>query len=103
MRLANGTYAGFITSALSTAVHEESITPAGAPQPTLPENDARPTPAGSPPTWSESRPELCDTIPWFRSLQGGCYQGDKRAFGFLIDGDSGKQSHLDHEIIITRV
>ncbi|EEH17663.2 hypothetical protein PABG_00226 [Paracoccidioides brasiliensis Pb03] len=60
-------------------------------------------PCGSPPAWASNRPELCDALPWFRSLQGGCYFLDGYCWGFLVDADSGSQAYLDDEIIITRI
>ncbi|KAI1921801.1 hypothetical protein LOZ12_002134 [Ophidiomyces ophidiicola] len=69
----------------------------------LEDNSLRPEPFGVPPAWAAHRPELCDSLPWFRSTQGGCYHLDGIAFGMLIDGDSGKRAYLDHEVVITRV
>lgn len=60
-------------------------------------------PFGLPPAWAVSRPELCDAIPWFRSTQGGCYFLNGTAYGVLIDGDGGKRTYLDDEVIITRM
>ncbi|GKZ42622.1 hypothetical protein AbraIFM66951_002313 [Aspergillus brasiliensis] len=58
---------------------------------------------GHPPAWAESRPELCDALPWFRSVQGGVYHNGNICWGFLIDADCGIRSYLDDEVVITRV
>lgn len=51
----------------------------------------------------QCRPELCDALPWFRSVQGGVYHSGNLCFGFLLDADCGIRSHIDDEVIITRV
>ncbi|KAJ9206360.1 hypothetical protein DTO027B5_717 [Paecilomyces variotii] len=58
---------------------------------------------GQPPAWAESRPDLCDALPWFRSLQGGIYYRDELCWGCLVDADSGVRSYIDEEILITRI
>ncbi|GLA64946.1 hypothetical protein AtubIFM54640_006680 [Aspergillus tubingensis] len=58
---------------------------------------------GHPPAWAENRPELCDALPWFRSVQGGVYHNGNICWGFLIDADCGIRSYLDDEVVITRV
>ncbi len=58
---------------------------------------------GAPPTWAESRPELCDALPWFRSFQGGCYYVAGYCWGFLLDADCGARPYMDDEVVITRV
>ncbi|GKZ28242.1 hypothetical protein AbraIFM66950_000054 [Aspergillus brasiliensis] len=58
---------------------------------------------GHPPAWADSRPELCDALPWFRSVQGGVYHNGNLCWGFLIDADCGIRSYLDDEVVITRV
>ncbi|OJJ48222.1 hypothetical protein ASPZODRAFT_140536 [Penicilliopsis zonata CBS 506.65] len=58
---------------------------------------------GEPPAWAESRPDLCDALPWFRAVQGGSYHKDGFCWGYLIDADSGIRSYIDDEIVITRV
>ncbi|PYH69162.1 hybrid D-mandelate dehydrogenase-like dehydrogenase/2OG-Fe(II) oxygenase [Aspergillus vadensis CBS 113365] len=49
------------------------------------------------------RPDLCDALPWFRSVQGGVYHNGNICWGFLIDADCGIRSYLDDEVVITRV
>ncbi|OXV11533.1 hypothetical protein Egran_00707, partial [Elaphomyces granulatus] len=58
---------------------------------------------GEPPAWAETRPELCDAIPWFRSLQGGIYYNAGLCWGVLIDADTGLRAYMDDEIVITRI
>ncbi|KAM5456260.1 hypothetical protein MaudCBS49596_001281 [Microsporum audouinii] len=60
-------------------------------------------PHGEPPAWAEDRVVLADALPWFHSVQGGCYYLDNICRGVLIDGDCGDRSHIDDEVVITRV
>ncbi|KAJ7769940.1 hypothetical protein B0H16DRAFT_1776905 [Mycena metata] len=41
---------------------------------------------GFPPVWSESRQEICETLPYFRSFHGGVYQNGGVAKGYLLGG-----------------
>ncbi|PGH20387.1 hypothetical protein AJ80_03655 [Polytolypa hystricis UAMH7299] len=59
--------------------------------------------SADPPAWALQRSDLCQTLPWFNSLQGGCYLIDDFCFGFLLDAHSGAGSYMDEEVIITRV
>ncbi|GKZ58573.1 hypothetical protein AnigIFM49718_004398 [Aspergillus niger] len=68
-------------------------------QPPLPDQETE----GHPPAWAQNRPELCDALPWFRSVQGGVYHNGNICWGFLIDADCGIRSYLDDEVVITRV
>ncbi|RAL16601.1 uncharacterized protein BO97DRAFT_420902 [Aspergillus homomorphus CBS 101889] len=79
----------------------------------LPEEDLDSTPGGQetglppvqgkPPAWAESRPELCDALPWFRSAQGGYYYNGSLCYGCLLDADSGIRAYVDDEVVITRI
>ncbi|KAK2868116.1 hypothetical protein FQN49_003146 [Arthroderma sp. PD_2] len=60
-------------------------------------------PHGEPQAWAEDRIVLGDALPWFHSVQGGCYHLDNICRGVLIDGDCGDRSYIDDEIVITRV
>ncbi|KAF8495854.1 hypothetical protein JB92DRAFT_2817986 [Gautieria morchelliformis] len=40
----------------------------------------------APPVWAETRQELCESLNYFRSYQGGVYSQKKRARGYLLDG-----------------
>lgn len=51
----------------------------------------------------QTRPELCDALPWFRSVQGGVYHSGGFCWGFLVDADCGIRSYIGEEVIITRV
>ncbi|KIY61732.1 hypothetical protein CYLTODRAFT_362443 [Cylindrobasidium torrendii FP15055 ss-10] len=37
-----------------------------------------------PPLWAESRQDVCETLPWFRSYQGGVYHSNRIAKGYLL-------------------
>ncbi|KAJ5947833.1 hypothetical protein N7466_000848 [Penicillium verhagenii] len=87
-----------------------TTTPANALSPaTTPANTNPPvtTPAfqfhGNPLAWAETRQSLCDSLEWYRSVQGSAYQKDGVCYGLLFDGDCGTRFHIDDEVIITRV
>ncbi|RJE26901.1 hypothetical protein PHISCL_00813 [Aspergillus sclerotialis] len=78
------------------------------PEATAPEipatvHDAQVIVHGAPPAWAETRPDLCDALPWFRAVQGGSYNRDGFCWGFLLDADCGDRSYIDDEIVITRI
>ncbi|KAJ5124416.1 uncharacterized protein N7515_008241 [Penicillium bovifimosum] len=58
---------------------------------------------GEPPAWAENRQQLCDAIPWFHCTQGAMYHHEGFCWGFLIDADGGARTHIDEEVVITRV
>ncbi|KAL1956755.1 hypothetical protein VTO42DRAFT_6808 [Malbranchea cinnamomea] len=64
---------------------------------------SRPPPVGDPPAWAETRTALCDTLGWYRSVQGGCYYSGGACYGFLLDADCGDRPYMDDEIVITRL
>ncbi|KDQ21698.1 hypothetical protein BOTBODRAFT_61333 [Botryobasidium botryosum FD-172 SS1] len=39
-----------------------------------------------PPIWAETRQEVCESLDYFRSYQGGVYQRNGQVFGYLLDG-----------------
>ncbi|KAJ3160403.1 hypothetical protein HDU86_000737 [Geranomyces michiganensis] len=49
---------------------------------------------GKPPVWCETRQELCEGLPYFRSFQSGLYKQDGLAKGYLIDGKGADNYHL---------
>ncbi|WVF67083.1 hypothetical protein IAT40_001828 [Kwoniella sp. CBS 6097] len=42
-------------------------------------------PTASPPVWAESRQELCEALPYYRSFQSGLYMHSRVAFGYLLE------------------
>ncbi|WVQ94541.1 hypothetical protein IAU59_001620 [Kwoniella sp. CBS 9459] len=42
-------------------------------------------PEVSPPVWAESRQELCEALPYYRSFQSGLYMHSRVAFGYLLE------------------
>ncbi|GAA6051981.1 hypothetical protein JCM3770_002995 [Rhodotorula araucariae] len=50
------------------------------------ERDLRITAAGKPPIWCQGRQELCESLEYFRSYQGGHYDTQERCLGYLLDG-----------------
>ncbi|KAL3478064.1 hypothetical protein BJX99DRAFT_256831 [Aspergillus californicus] len=58
---------------------------------------------GDPLVWANCRANLADALPWYNRHQGGVHYKDDLAWGFLVDADCGVRSHIDDEIIITRV
>ncbi|OCF32380.1 hypothetical protein I316_06050 [Kwoniella heveanensis BCC8398] len=44
-----------------------------------------PKPTVDPPVWAESRQELCEALPYYRSFQSGLYMHARVAFGYLLE------------------
>ncbi|WWC60152.1 uncharacterized protein I303_102716 [Kwoniella dejecticola CBS 10117] len=44
-----------------------------------------PPPKNRPPVWAESRQELCEALPYYRSFQSGIYMHGKIAYGYLLE------------------
>ncbi|OQE23857.1 hypothetical protein PENSTE_c008G01386 [Penicillium steckii] len=60
--------------------------------------------AGRPPAWAQTRQDLCETLPWFKTYQGGIYSSiEKGCLGLLLDESCGDRAYIDEEIIITHV
>ncbi|GEM06873.1 hypothetical protein Rt10032_c02g0890 [Rhodotorula toruloides] len=51
-----------------------------------PEQNLTLTKDGRPPIWCKGRQELCETLSYFRSYQGGHYDSQERCLGYLLDG-----------------
>ncbi|GAA5946972.1 hypothetical protein JCM3765_002096 [Sporobolomyces pararoseus] len=50
------------------------------------ERDLKIRPNGRPPVWAVGRQELCESLDYFKSYQGGHYDRAERCFGYLLDG-----------------
>ena len=66
------------------------------------ESGLKPQPQLAPPVWAESRQALCETLPYFKRPQGGCYQNDGHVYGFLFDGVGHCREYVDNDVIICR-
>ncbi|BGP14632.1 hypothetical protein JCM10213v2_002581 [Rhodosporidiobolus nylandii] len=44
------------------------------------------TKEGRPPVWAAGRQELCETLEYYKSYQGGHYDLQERCLGYLLDG-----------------
>ncbi|KAK0480609.1 hypothetical protein IW261DRAFT_1335221 [Armillaria novae-zelandiae] len=49
-----------------------------------------------PPIWARSRQEVCETLDWFRSYQGGVYFSQNEAKGYLLSAFSSKRDGWFH-------
>ncbi|KAK3722944.1 hypothetical protein LTR37_002089 [Vermiconidia calcicola] len=63
---------------------------------------SKPLPAGQPKVWADSRQALCETLPYFKKPQGGCYQNDGHVYGFLFDSVGHVREYMDENVIICR-
>ncbi|WVQ79028.1 hypothetical protein IAT38_001120 [Cryptococcus sp. DSM 104549] len=52
---------------------------------TSPPSPKGPKPLNRPPVWAESRQELCEALPYYRSFQSGLYMYGRVAFGYLLE------------------
>lgn len=64
--------------------------------------ESKPEPCGQPRVWAESRQALCETLPYFKKPQGGCYSNDGHVYGFLFDGVGHCREYLDENLILCR-
>ncbi|KAL7269623.1 hypothetical protein RUND412_007697 [Rhizina undulata] len=70
-------------------------------EPTMEAVQAKKPPCiGRPPAWSDFRHDLCETLPYFRGYQGGCYQHDGLIFGQLLDGFGAPRDYIGGRIIV---
>ncbi|GAA5892509.1 hypothetical protein JCM5296_006150 [Sporobolomyces johnsonii] len=51
-----------------------------------PERDLQIRANGKPPIWCMGRQELCESLEYFKSYQGGHYDFQERCLGYLLDG-----------------
>ncbi|KAF3940512.1 hypothetical protein ABW19_dt0206953 [Dactylella cylindrospora] len=61
----------------------------------------KPAAIGAPNVWCDTRQELCESLPTFRSYQGGCYASKGFGRGYLVDGHSSERDYMDASIIIS--
>ncbi|GAA5905246.1 uncharacterized protein JCM6883_006331 [Sporobolomyces salmoneus] len=52
----------------------------------VPERDVKIRANGRPPIWAVGRQELCESLSYFKSYQGGHYDRAERCHGYLLDG-----------------
>lgn len=50
----------------------------------------------------QTRPELCEALPWFRCWQGAGHTHGGHVFGMLLDEDRGERAYMDEHVTITR-
>jgi hypothetical protein len=62
----------------------------------------KPEPSGQPEVWADGRQELCETLHYFRSWQGGGYTHDGLAWGFMFDDNSHPRDYMDSNVVISR-
>ncbi|KAF3243314.1 hypothetical protein TWF128_010285 [Orbilia oligospora] len=61
----------------------------------------KPPAIGQPAVWCDTRQELCESLPSFRSYQGGCYASKGFGRGYLLDGHASERDYMDGSIIIS--
>ncbi|KAK6504338.1 hypothetical protein TWF506_002541 [Arthrobotrys conoides] len=81
----------------STTARKNSKVPQ-IPAATTPE---KPPAIGKPAVWCDTRQELCESLPAFRSYQGGCYASKGFGRGYLIDGHASERDYMDGSVIIS--
>ena len=82
--------------------------------------DKRPLPWGEPEVWAEvwfprrrisivkankeiqTRPELCEALPYFHCWQGAGHTHNGHVLAMLLDEDRGERAYMDEEIAIAR-
>ncbi|KAK6336185.1 hypothetical protein TWF696_001748 [Orbilia brochopaga] len=61
----------------------------------------KPPAIGKPDIWCDTRQELCEGLPSFRSYQSGCYANKGLTRGCLIDGHASERDYMDASIVIS--
>lgn len=51
----------------------------------------------TPPVWAKHRQEVCETVEWFRSYQGGVYFNKNYAHGYLLSAFSASRDIFHHQ------
>lgn len=62
----------------------------------------KPEAMGQPEVWADERQALNETLPYYRSTQGGCYQTGGVVYSFMLDKHSALRDFMDDEVIICR-
>ncbi|TFK54484.1 hypothetical protein OE88DRAFT_1625305 [Heliocybe sulcata] len=79
----------------------ETLGPSGAPSTPLLEpchvRRVRPPLPCKPPVWAKHRQEVCESVEWFRSYQGGVYYNRGGAHGYLLSAFSASRDLFHHE------
>ena len=56
-----------------------------------------------PPVTAQTRSDLCETLPYFRSWFGNLYQTEGHIYGFLLEKHSfSSRTYIDSEVVIAR-
>jgi hypothetical protein len=61
----------------------------------------RPPPIGEPSVWADTRQELCEGVPYFRSYHGGIYFHDNVVFGYLLDAFGAERDYIGSHVVIS--
>ncbi|GAA5940957.1 hypothetical protein JCM1841_003567 [Sporobolomyces salmonicolor] len=69
-----------------------------------PERDLQIRANGKPPIWCMGRQELCESLEYFKSYQGGHYDSQERCLGYLLDGfpSANDRCEIQGRIIISQ-
>ena len=61
----------------------------------------KPAARGEPLVWADTRQELCEGVPYFRSYQGGIYFRYEVAFGYLLDAFGAERDFIGSNVVIS--
>ena len=61
----------------------------------------KPAARGEPLVWADTRQELCEGVPYFRSYQGGIYFRYEVAFGYLLDAFGAERDFIGSHVVIS--
>ncbi|KAL1723929.1 hypothetical protein EV715DRAFT_285989 [Schizophyllum commune] len=50
-----------------------------------------------PAIWAQTRQEVCESFPWFRSFQGGVYHNDNVVKGYLLSGHPAERDRFEQD------
>ena len=61
----------------------------------------KPQPMGKPLVWADTRQELCEGVPYFRSYQGGIYFRSDLVRGYLLDAFGAERDFIGSHVVIS--
>ena len=61
----------------------------------------KPQPIGKPLVWADTRQELCEGVPYFRSYLGGIYFRSDLVRGYLLDAFGAERDFIGSHVVIS--
>jgi hypothetical protein len=66
------------------------------------QSSEKPEPHGQPEVWADGHQALCETLPYYRSFQGGGCTSKGFAHAFMLDANGHERDYIDENVVISR-